>query len=122
MIFALLVALIRTMVSGFELWRILSIVGAGLIPAFIFAYDHRPAVKIVNAKVFGPSLSGSKQVEFELTSIDKPRTKQQSLWNKLSGQTIIYAKDGQKIQIDHTAFDKTKRAEILAALKLNEYP
>jgi hypothetical protein len=46
---------------------------------------------------------------------------QQSLWNKLNGRTIVYAKDGEKIQIDHTSFDKTKRAEILEILKLNEY-
>ena len=93
-----------------------------LIVSFVFAYDNSDAIKIARGTIAGPTLSGFKQTEFELTAIDKRRTKQQSLWNKLNGRTIIYAKDGQKIQINHASFDKAKRAEILAALKLNEYP
>lgn len=93
-----------------------------LVTSFVIAYDQSGTIKINNGKVFGSSVSGFKQVEFELTAVDKRRTKQQSLWNKLNGRTIIYAKGGQKIQINHTSFDKTKRAEILNALRLNEYP
>ena len=112
----------QSLVNSFGLGYILVMGGVSRFLSFVFAYDSSFTIKIAHNKIMGPTLSGTKQIEFELAAIDKRRTKQQSLWNKLNGHTIIYAKDGQKIQINHTSFDKTKRAEILAALKLNEYP
>jgi hypothetical protein len=120
--YVVVVALGQTLVNSFGYGYFLVIGGLGLIFAFVFAYDYSAAIKIAHGTISGPSLSGFKQVEFELTSIDKRRTRQQSLWNKLNGLTIIYAKGGQKIRIGHTSFDKNKRAEILDILKLNEYP
>ena len=57
-----------------------------LIVSFVFAYDNSDAIKIARGTIAGPTLSGFKQTEFELTAIDKRRTKQQSLWNKLNGR------------------------------------
>lgn len=93
-----------------------------LIVSFVFAYDNSDAIKIARGTISGPTLSGFKQTAFELAAIDKQRTKQQTIWNKLNGRTIIYAQNGQKIQINHTSFDKTKRATILKILNLNDYP
>ena len=121
-LFFLFIFLSQTLLNDFGIGYFLTLGGIGLIAAFVFAYDSSLAIKIVNGTISGPSLSGWKQVEFELASVDKRRTKQQSLWNRMNGLTVIYAKDGQKIQIGHTSFDKTKRTEILDALKLNEYP
>lgn len=121
MAYVVIVALGQTLVNSFGFGYFLVMGGLGLILAFVFAYDNSLAVKMAHGMVSGPSLSGFKQVEFELVSVDKRRTRQQSLWNKLNGRTIIYGKDGQKIQIAHDAFDKAKRAEILDILKLNEY-
>lgn len=122
MVYVVAVALGQTLVNSFGYGYFLVIGSLGLILAFVFAYDNSAAIKIARGTVSGPSLSGFKHVEFELASVDKRRTRQQSLWNRLNGRTIIYAKDGQKIQINHTSFDKTKRVEILNALRLNEYP
>ena len=125
MVYVVIVTLGQTLVNSFGYGYFLVMGGLGLILAFVFAYDNSLAIKIAHGRISGPSLSsffGVKHIEFELTAIDKRQTKQQSLWSRLNGRTIIYAKDGQKIQINHASFDKTKRAEVLAALKLNEYP
>lgn len=122
MVYVAVVALGQTLVNSFGYGYFLVIGSLGLIIAFVFAYDNSDAIKIARGTVSGPTLFRFKQVEFELASVDKRRTRQQSLWNMVNGLTVIYAKDGQKIQISHTSFDKTKRAEILDALMLNEYP
>lgn len=122
MAYTVIVVLGQSVVNSFGLGYIVVIGGLGLILAIAAAYDSSSAIKVAHGIVSGPSLSGTKQLEVELTTVNKRRTKQQSPWNKLNGRTIIYAKNGQKIQINHASFDKTKRAEILAALKLNEYP
>jgi len=122
MIYVIVVALGQTLVNSFGYGYFLVMGGIGLILAFVFAYDDSDAIKIARGTVSGPAVFGFKQVEFELTSIDKYRTRQQSLWNRLNGFTVIYAKDGQKIRVSHASFDKTKRSTILKILNLNDYP
>ena len=110
------------MLKSYSIGYLLMIFVLFLLISLAMAHDDGLTIKIEDGVISGPPPFGFRQTEFTLADIDKRRTKTQSLWNKLNGQTIVYAKNGQKIQINHNAFDKAKRKEILGTLKLNEYP
>lgn len=70
-------------------------------------------IRFSNGVISGPSDSRYKKVEIPINTVDWNKTESRSLWNRINGITMICANDGAKIRLNHVAFGRTEREQIL---------